>query len=383
MAAGARLRNRVVIAALLWLAWSASALAQALPERLQGAIARIDAMAAAEHAKDDIGSLTIGAVAGGRLAWARSYGFADMEEKTPATVATVYRVGSITKAFTGLMLLQLAQDGKASLSDPVDRYFPELERIPNRPAARITLEQLATMTSGLAREPANSAAYSKGRVSDWEGVLLAALSHARYESAPGVRYLYSNIGYAVLGAALARAAGMPYVRYVHDRILVPLDMKETVLEPTDAMRPRIAKGYQVTRAGEVSSTLPLQQHDGRGYRVPNGALYSTVADMARFVVFALGEGPDSVLRKEVLDETFAKLSWDTAHQGSGYGIGMQVRRTGHLVVFGHDGDVPGYVANVRFDRVSKTGVIVLRSANGGRFDRRELTYRTLEEIARP
>ena len=144
-----------------------------------------------------------------------------MEEKTPATVDTVYRVGSITRAFTGLMLLQLVQDGKASLSDPVDRYFPELGRIPNRPAARMTLEQLA------------------------------------------------------------------------------------------------------------------------------------------------------------------KLSWDAAHQGSGYGIGMQVRRTDYLVVFGHDGDVPGYVANVRFDRASKTGVIMLRSADGGRFDRRELTCRALEEIARP
>jgi CubicO group peptidase (beta-lactamase class C family) len=115
-----------------------SALAQvesSVPEKLRAAISRIDALAAAEHAKDDVGSLTIGVVAGDKLVWTRSYGYADMEKKIPANAETVYRIGSITKSFTGLMLLQLVQDGKVSLSDPVEKYFPELGTIPNRPAS--------------------------------------------------------------------------------------------------------------------------------------------------------------------------------------------------------------------------------------------------------
>src|SRR5689334_22243068 len=100
----------------LWLAAaSIVAYAQAaVPESLRAAIARIDALTAAEHAKDDAGSVTIGVVAGDALVWTKSYGYADAEAQAPATADTVYRIGSITKSFTGLMLLQLVQDGRVS-----------------------------------------------------------------------------------------------------------------------------------------------------------------------------------------------------------------------------------------------------------------------------
>ena len=380
------MRALVVALLILFLARpDASALAQApLPERLKAAIARIDDMAAAEHARDNVGSLSVGVISGGRLVWTKSYGLADMESKTPATADTVYRIGSITKPFTALMLLQLAQEGKVNLSDPVDKYFPEVTKIqkPSAGAPRITLEQLATMTSGLAREPANVSSYNIGRVSDWETTLLAALPHTRYEFAPGSRYFYSNIGYATLGAALARAAGMPYVQYIEERILTPLDMKHTAFERNDAIRSRIATGYNLSPAGHVSSDWAMKQQDGRGYRVPNGGLYSTVGDLSRFVAFELGLGPESVLKKQVLEETFERLSWSSARKDSAYGIGMRIQRVGNLIAFGHGGDVPGYVANARFDRASKTGVIVLRSANGGRFDLRGLTYGALAELGK-
>jgi CubicO group peptidase (beta-lactamase class C family) len=238
------------------------------------------------------------------------------------------------------------------------------------------------MKSGLAREPANSSTHSRGSVSDWETLLIAALPDTRFELAPGSRYLYSNIGYAVLGAALARAAGMPYTQYVQQRILTPLNMQHTAFEPTDSMRPRIAKGYELSDTGRVSSELPSRQQDGRGFRIPNGGLYSTVGDVARFVAFELGNGPEAVLDPQVLRQTFERLSWNSAREESGYGIGMQIRRSGNLVAFGHDGIVPGYVANVRFDCASKTGVIVLRNVHGGRFELRGLTYAALAEIAK-
>jgi CubicO group peptidase (beta-lactamase class C family) len=115
----------------------------------------VDSLAAAEWYKDRRGSLTIGVVTDGRLAWTRSYGFADMEQRVPATRHTVYRIGSVTKEFTGLMLLQLAEAGKVRLADPVEKYFPEVNlvrgRFPNAPP--ITLIQLATMRAGLSASP--------------------------------------------------------------------------------------------------------------------------------------------------------------------------------------------------------------------------------------
>src|SRR5437763_8241673 len=87
-------------------------------------IAQVDALAAAEYASDRVGGLTIGIVEGSKLAWTKSYGFADAENKKPATRDTVYRIGSITKQFTATMMLQLVEQGKIHLTDPVEKYLP-------------------------------------------------------------------------------------------------------------------------------------------------------------------------------------------------------------------------------------------------------------------
>jgi hypothetical protein len=117
------------------------------------ALGEIDAMVAAEFARRPVGSVTIGVVSGKQLIWSKSYGFADMEERTPASKDTVYRIGSVTKMFTALMLAQLADDGKVRLSDPVEKYFPEVKTVQSRfpDAAPITLVQLSNHTTGLSR----------------------------------------------------------------------------------------------------------------------------------------------------------------------------------------------------------------------------------------
>ena len=346
----------------------------ALARYAQGAAApsaayqEIDALAAAELAKDNVAGVTVGVVSGGGLAWAKSYGYADTENKVPAAKDTVYRIGSITKQFTVLMLLQLVQDGKVHFSDPVEKYFPDVNKVTDRfpGAPPITLVQLATHTSGLAREPGDLDTYVKGPVSDWEKVLIAALPHTKYEFEPGTRFSYSNIGYAVLGAALGRAAGQPYVDYVRDRIFKPLGMTSSAFEPNDAIKVRISKGYQQEK-DKVDTETPQQEHLGRGYKVPNGAIYTTVEDLAKFVVFEMGGGPASVLSKENLAAHYKGIISADANLRSGYGAGFEVFRRGDLVGIGHSGAVAGYEAAAYFDPSSKTGVIVLRNAIGGPF----------------
>jgi CubicO group peptidase (beta-lactamase class C family) len=110
------------------------------------------------------------------------------------------------------------------------------------------LVQLATHTSGLDREPEDTDTYLKGAVADWEKVLLAALPHTKFAFEPGTRFSYSNVGYAILGAALARAAGQTYVDYVRQHVFEPLGMSDTAFEPNDRIRARIAKGYVTTTA---------------------------------------------------------------------------------------------------------------------------------------
>lgn len=361
----------------------ARAQAQQVPSNLQAAISRIDAMAAEEYAKDNVGSVTVGIVQGAHLIWTRSYGNADAERKIPATRDTVYRIGSITKQFTALMLLQLAQDGKVSYSDPVERFLPEVNKVSGRRdgAPPITLMQLATMTAGVGREPSNLAKYLVGPVAEWEQTMIAALGETKYDYEPGTRFFYSNIGYAVLGGALGRAAKLPFTTYVEQRIFQPLGMTHTAFEPNAAIQAAIAKGYEIDRSGRVTFDVPQREHAGRGYKVPNGAIYTTVADLARFVAFELGEGPESVLNKESLREQQSRAGSASGQLDSGYGVGFQLRRRGEHVFLGHGGSVAGYTANAWIHPPSKTGLIVLRSAAGGKFDLSGLTFRALTELA--
>lgn len=371
----------VVIALALLLnqpfAWAQSS-------NLQAAINAIDAMASAEFEKDRVGSLTVGVVSGPRLVWTKSYGLADMEKQILATRNSVYRIGSITKQFTALMLLQLVQDGKVRLSDPVETHFPEVRMVQGRyqQAPPITLVQLATMTSGLAREPADLPKYLVGPVSQWERVLIAALPHTKYEIEPDTQQLYSNIGYAILGAALSRAAATPYTTWVKQRILTPLQMHTTAFEPDAAIAEKLTKGYEINRDGVVSFDAPLREHAGRGYKVPNGALYTTIDDLAQFVAFELGEGPDAVLAKKALEANFSRVNSSNGELNSGYGIGFALNRRGTDVFLGHTGSVAGYTAQATVHRASKTGFIVLRNAGGGKFEMGPLTFRALSELAK-
>jgi CubicO group peptidase (beta-lactamase class C family) len=349
---------------------------------LAPALERVQQLAAEEFAKDPRGALTIGVVSRDRLVWSKSYGHADVDKKAAATADSVYRIGSITKQFTGLMLLQLVEKGKVRLTDPVEKYLPEINRLQGRETRwpAITLLQLATMTSGVDREPDDLPTFLVGPVSSWEQTTIKALERTRYAHEPGTRYLYSNIGYAALGAALARAAGRPFTDYVRDEILNPLGMTRTAFTVTSEIAPHLAKGYAV-RQGELDGAGPEREHEGRGYKVPNGALYTTVGDLAKFLAFELGHGPSSVLSEKTRDENYSRVYSASGSLESGYGIGFQTTRRGTMVAIGHGGSVAGYNAAAHIHRPSQTGVIVLRNVGGGPVSVGGLALRALEVMA--
>ncbi|HXB68382.1 MAG TPA: serine hydrolase [Candidatus Acidoferrales bacterium] len=351
---------------------------------LRPQLPEIDSLIAADLARRPVGSVTAGVVSGKQLIWSKSYGDADMEKKTAADNDTVYRIGSITKMFTALMLEQLVEAKKVHLSDPVEKYFPEIKTVQGRfpDAPPITLVQLATHTAGLGREPDNTDTYVKGPVADWEKTLIAALPHTHYILEPGTRFAYSNIGFAILGAALSRAAGEPYVEYIPKHIFQPLGMTHSALERNAQVMPHLSKGYQpMGPSGEVDSETPQREHEtGRGYKVPNGAIYTTVGDLARFASFLLGQGPESVLKTASL-EGFQTQSAVPADFGlaNGYGIGFEVHRRENYVAFGHGGAVAGYTASLLMNRKAGVGVIVLSS---GAVNPASLAERALDMLSK-
>ena len=329
----------------------------------------VDSTAAAEFARDSIASLTIGVVTDQGLVWTKSYGFADMGTRRLANRQSVYRIGSVTKMFTALMLHQLDAAGKVRLSDPVERYYPEIKAIQGYSTltAPITFLQLASMTSGIAREPKEEGPFWTGPVSQWDSTLRLALPHTAMELAPGTRFLYSNIGYAILGASLSRAAGVPFVQWQREHILDPLGMRHTAFELDRAITADLTRGYAISQDGDFTSTQSDREAlSGRGYKVPNGALYTTVDDLSRFLSLQLGHGPKEVVSPARLDSAYNGALLGGVDPKREYGIGFSIEPHGTSTWFGHGGAVAGFSATVTFDRDHQVGVIVLRNALGGR-----------------
>ncbi len=350
---------------------------------IETAIVRIDNLYAAEYAKYPQASVTVGVVSGGKLVWTKSYGLADIENNVPATKDTVYRIGSVTKQFTGLMLLQLVQQGKVHLSDSVKKYLPEFERIPNpyTYSPPVTLLQLATHISGLDAQADDAEKYTRGPVADWEKTLISALPHTRFKYEPGTHFFYSNIGYNILGAALSRAAGEPYIQYVQEHIFQPLGMTHTAFEQNDEIMKTLARGYTVKGGSLDSTQASAELRDGRGYTVASGVMFSTVGDMAKFVSFEMQEGPEDVLPKTVLADDFSRVYSMNGALTRGYGIGFGILRYGDLIEVGHNGGLAGYHAEVFFNPTSRTGFIFLRNFGDGPGFGNELLVEVMKTLA--
>ena len=360
---------------------------QATAEDVRTQLTQIDSLTAAAFAKNPIGSVTIGVVSGNQLVWTKSYGNADMEKHLAAGKDTVYRIGSITKMFTAVMLEQLADAGKVHLSDPVEKYFPEINTVQGRfaNAPPITLIQLATHTAGLAREPDDTEKYVEGDpVSEWEKTLIAALPHLHYAAEPGTRFIYSNIGYASLGAALSRAAGQHYLQYVPAHLLAPLGMDHTALDVNPDLLAHLSKGYAVEPGGKIDADTPQRELAGRGYKVPNGAIFTTVGDLGKFASFLMGFGPDAVLKTASLEKYLNQIEVPSNSQLShGYGLGFTVSRRDDYIAFGHGGAVAGYQAALYMNRDKGIALVVLANALGpGTVDTDDIALQSLDLLSK-
>ncbi|HTJ11201.1 MAG TPA: serine hydrolase domain-containing protein [Dinghuibacter sp.] len=296
-------------------------------------------------------SISAALIKDGRVVWAQAFGEAD--------TSTIYRIGSLTKAFTTVVLMQLVEKGKVSLDDPADKYVPEVRQIPGY--TPFTLRQLASHTSGLQREP-DLRQRDIGTVDQWENKVLDCLPHTAYAGTPGQQYLYSNIGFAILGLCLERAAGVPYIQLVQDGIFTPLGMQDSYfIMPADKLT-RLAPGIANDKDGHVNMKIAVNELKGRGYRVPNGGIFSTPGDLSKFILSLVGIHP-------VLQASSLRTMRDIPPGGEHYGLGIVVSR-GRLNAISHDGSVPGYTSAymIQDDNGHGYGLILMRNVNAGRTD---------------
>jgi CubicO group peptidase (beta-lactamase class C family) len=309
---------------------------------------RLYAVLAEEQASRRLPSVSAVLTRDRALAWRESRGDATGEPGlNPADLQ--YRIGSITKTLTAVLVLQLRDEGLLSLSDPVAAHLPETGR------HDLTLRSLLAHASGLPAEPAGSWwERSPGR--SFSELVAGMADAGPFES--GRTYHYSNLGYGLLGEVVARLRGATWWEVLSSRVLEPLAMLRTSY---DAFEPH-AQGYSVHPWSGELSVEPA--HDTRAM-APAGQVWSTVLDLATFADF-LVTGDDRVLAASSLEEMMTPQA-GTEKDGlaSGYGLGLRLVPGGSGVRVGHTGSMPGFQACLLVDRPRRTGAVVLANSTTG------------------
>ena len=303
------------------------------------------------------GSISATILKGDSIIWSGAFGSADFTDNIEADSTTIYRTGSISKSFTAFLMMQLVEDGTIKLNDPIEIYLPEINELKGySTSTRITFQHLASHTSGLIREPKLKNAAS-GPIENWEIKILKSIPKTSFKSKPGERFRYSNIGFGILGLAISRAANESFIELVEQRIFKPLNMTNSFFIVPQNRMENLAKGMNLSSHGSINPDSQIE-HEGRGYKVPNGGIYSTPNDLAKFIASNMGH--IEILNKDSL----AKLQSKQTPDGN-YGLGFFLYQDSTISTVGHGGAVTGYTCNLLFEKESQYGVILMRNYNRG------------------
>jgi D-alanyl-D-alanine carboxypeptidase len=235
--------------------------------------ARIDSLVVAFRADERIPGLSVAVVRGADTLLYKGYGLANVEDSVPATTATVYRIGSITKQFTASGILRLVEQGKIQLDAPLSAYLPNFPE----PGRRATIRQLLTHTSGIPSYTDLSSFPDKRRTDLTDDQLLALVDRRPLDFPPGTRWHYDNSGYYILGVILQHLTGTPYGTYIEQTIAKPLGLNDTRYCATAPLIPRRADGYSLDSNTVINADWLSMNLPGAA-----GALCSTVGDLLKW-----------------------------------------------------------------------------------------------------
>ncbi|NNK64340.1 MAG: beta-lactamase family protein [Gemmatimonadetes bacterium] len=301
--------------------------------------------------------VVVGVVAGDDLVWAQGFGQADVAEERSMEIDTRFRMASHSKLFTATAIMQLREQGRLRLDDPVAEYLPWFafeQAAPDDPP--VTIEHLLTHSSGLPREAGS-------HWTDLEFPTTAEvrelMAERRAPFSPEVRWKYSNLAYTIAGMVVEEVSGMSWADYLQQNIFDPLGMDASSVDEPD---PMLATPYGSRMPDGSRVVFPFV--DARGMAAATG-LTSTVEDMARFVSaqFRAGaRGEDRILSTASLREMHRVRMLETTWT-RGQGIGFSVQRVDGELFVGHGGGYPGYTTNTLIQLDSEVGVIVLTNTN--------------------
>ncbi|HEV2251801.1 MAG TPA: serine hydrolase domain-containing protein [Streptosporangiaceae bacterium] len=342
--------------------------------------ADVDRLAASYQQRGGQPGLAYGIVVGGELVHEAGLGQRHVGGPPP-DADTVFRIASMTKSFTASAILALRDDGVLKLDDAAEEYVPALRGWPSvtPDSARVSIRHLLTMTAGFPTDDPWGDRQQGLPLEDFDRFLSGGV---RFNWAPGTRFEYSNLGYAILGRVITAVTGAAYPDYVRHRLLRPLEMMRTGYEAEEFERPGeqgtgpagVARGYRRTPDGWSEVAF-----EATGAFAPMGGIFSCVRDLARWVAgFAAAFPPgkpetgsahparQATRREMQLPQVLtgwdkpAGFPGDAAPALSAYGFGLFVEdhpALGRIV--SHSGGYPGFGSNMRWHPASGTGVIAL------------------------
>ncbi|GED85953.1 serine hydrolase [Streptomyces sp. 6-11-2] len=294
-------------------------------------------------------SLVAAVVRDGRTVW---HGARTSVDGHAPDQNTQYRIGSITKTFTAVLVLRLRDEGLLDLGDPLEKHLP------GTGVGEATVADLLAHTGGLAAEsPAPWWERSPGSL---RPELADVLGEEPLRHPVGRRFHYSNPGYTLLGALVAELRGAPWEEVLRREVLEPLGLRRTNARPEAPH----AGGWAVHPWADA--LLPEPAED-LGRMAPAGQLWSTTGDVARFAAF-LVQGDDGVLSAESLREMRTPAAPPEAADvasGYAYGLGLEVRRWGERLLVGHSGSLPGFLASLTIGVEDDVAAVVLANCTSG------------------
>lgn len=337
---------------------AATAGAAAVPPRYAAVVARLETLIAHEMKDKGLPAVSVALVDDQTIIWSKGFGLADPDKKTPATAETVYRVGSVSKLFTDIAVMQLVEAGQVDLDKPVTTYLPDFA--PTNPfGTPITLRHLMSHRSGLLREPPVGHYFDDTAPSLADTV--ASLNGTTLVYAPGTHTKYSNAGIAVVGRVVEVLTKQPFVEALQARVLGPLGLKNSAFAPTPGVSAALAKAYMWTYFGRQFEAPTFQLG-----MAPAGSMYSTVEDLSRFmsVLFRQGQGPNGVVIKPETLEAMWTPQFAPAGATQGFGIGFGISQfQGHRRV-GHNGAIYGFATELQAIPDAKLGVALVTTLDG-------------------
>lgn len=284
------------------------------------------------------------AVYDGAKGFVMSFGFADKGRKTPITPDTLFDIASMTKVFTSTALAIEVEKGKMALHDPVTKYLPGISKSFGA-INHVTLLQLATHSSSF---PRVATFHRQGTFT--HQMILHFLQHWNPKHPPGQTYLYSNLGFGVLGYALENEQKTPYFEIIEKEILKPLEMTSTVIDIPSHLLHRFAQGY--SKEGE-----PVLSDNSTRHLLPgSGSLRSTASDLLKFLEANLGLRGSFELKKAM---QFAQQEYFKASDHLTLGLAWQRIYLQGMLIIDKNGGLPGFSSYIGMIPEKKIGVVVL------------------------